>query len=117
MLVVADSSPLIVLINIGHINILPDLFGNVIIPPEVAGELAQEKRSQPIRAFIAAPPDWLTEQAPSTVEAIPMLHSGEASAISLALEVHADLLLIDEMLGRKAAALPVFTSPVPWRLP
>jgi predicted nucleic acid-binding protein len=105
MLVVADSSPLIVLINIGLIDILPDLFGKVIIPPEVATELAQDKRPQPVRAFIAAPPDWLIEQAPATVEAIPMLHPGEASAISLALEVHADLLLIDEMLGRKAAAL------------
>ena len=34
-----------------------------------------------------------------------MLHPGEASAISLALEVHADLLLIDEALGRKAAVV------------
>ena len=34
-----------------------------------------------------------------------MLHPGEASAISLALEVHADFLLIDEMAGRKAAAV------------
>ena len=73
MLVVADSSPLIVLINIGHIDILPDLFGKVIIPPEVAAELGQGNRPQPVRAFIAAPPGWLIEQAPATVEAIPML--------------------------------------------
>lgn len=32
-----------------------------------------------------------------------MPHPGEASAISLALEVRADVLLIDEVLGRKAA--------------
>ncbi len=105
MLVVADSSPLIVLINIGCIDILPRLFGKVIIPPEVSSELAQEKRPRPVRVFIASPPAWLIEQAPSSVEPIPMLHPGEASAISLALEVHADLLLIDEMLGRKAAVV------------
>ena len=37
------------------------------------------------------------------MEPIPLLHSGEASAICLAIEVHANLLLIDEILGRKAA--------------
>ena len=55
MLVVADSSPLIVLINIGHIDILPLLFGKVIIPLEVSGELAQDNRPQPVRTFIATP--------------------------------------------------------------
>ena len=32
------------------------------------------------------------------------MHPGEASAISLAPEIRADLLLIDEIFGRKAAA-------------
>lgn len=39
MLVVADSSPLVVLTMIGHIDKLPKLFGQVIIPPEVSAEL------------------------------------------------------------------------------
>ena len=103
MLVVADSSPLIVLIEIGCIDILPALFGKVIIPPEVSAELAQDKRPQPIRTFISSPPAWLIQHAPSSVDSIPMLHPGETSAISLAIELHADLLLIDEILGRKAA--------------
>jgi predicted nucleic acid-binding protein len=103
MLVVADSSPLIVLINIGCIDILTRLFGKVLIPPEVSAELAQDNRPQIVQAFIAKPPGWLLEKTPSTIEAIPALHAGEIAAISLALEVHADLLLIDEILGRKAA--------------
>jgi predicted nucleic acid-binding protein len=37
MLVVADSSPLIVLIKIGQIVVLPKLFEQVVIPPEVSG--------------------------------------------------------------------------------
>lgn len=105
MLVVADSSPFIVLINIACIDVLPILFSKVLIPPEVSAELAQFNRPQSVREFIAAPPHWLTEKAPSTVEPIPTLHAGEVSAISLALEVHADLLLIDEILGRKAAVV------------
>lgn len=104
MLVVADSSPLIVLINISHIDILRDLFETVIIPPEVSREMREDKRPQAVRTFMATPPAWLAEQAPTSIETIPMLHPGEASAISLALEIHADLLLIDETLGRKAAA-------------
>lgn len=74
MLVVADSSPLIVLINIGHIDILPRLFRTVIIPPEVSREMSEGKRPQLVRTFIATPPAWLVEQAPTAVEPIPMLH-------------------------------------------
>ena len=70
MLVVADSSPFIVLINIGRIDILPHLFGMVIVPPEVSGELREDKRPQAVRTFIAAPPAWLIEQAPKSVEPI-----------------------------------------------
>lgn len=76
MLVVADSSPLIVLINIGNIDILPGLFGKVIILPEVAAELAHEKRPVPVRTFIASPPAWLIQQAPLSIEPIQMLHPG-----------------------------------------
>ena len=103
MLVVADSSPLIVLLNVNVVHILPALFGEVYIPPQVAQELRNPKRPQTILDFIAHPPAWLIEQAPAATESIPNLHPGEQGAISLALELRADLLLIDESRGRKAA--------------
>jgi predicted nucleic acid-binding protein len=56
MIVVADSSPVIVLVNIGQIQILPALFGTVINPPQIAAELSGGKRPQPVRDFIAAGP-------------------------------------------------------------
>jgi predicted nucleic acid-binding protein len=104
MLVVADSSPVIVLVNIGHINVLPMLFGQVVIPPEVAAELRQANRLPAVRRFMASAPLWLVERAPAIIEPVASLHAGELAAISLARELHADLLLIDEMEGRKAAA-------------
>lgn len=39
MIVVADSSPFIALIAIGHVEVLSDLYGKVLIPPEVEAEL------------------------------------------------------------------------------
>jgi predicted nucleic acid-binding protein len=103
MIVVADSSPLIVLVNIGQIQILPALFATVIIPPQIAAELSDGKRPQPVRDFITVRPGWLTVQAPAVIESIPEIHEGEQAAISLATELQADLLLIDEMDGRAAA--------------
>jgi predicted nucleic acid-binding protein len=104
MLVVADSSPVIVLVTIDHIRILPALFREVAIPPQVVEELTRASRTAEVREFIAAPPPWLVERSPSYVETIETLHAGEMAAISLARELKADLLLIDEVEGRKAAA-------------
>lgn len=103
MIVVADASPLIVLVNIGCVDVLPKLFQEVTIPPQIAVELASTLRPQAVRDFIAHRPSWLIERKPAGTEKIPKLDLGEREAISLARELHAELLLIDEVLGRKAA--------------
>jgi predicted nucleic acid-binding protein len=103
MIVIADTSPLIVLNSLGQTDLLPVLFGTVTIPPQVAEELADARRPQLVRDFIAKRPAWLRVQAPAVMEVIPLLQAGEAAAISLAQELNADLILIDEIEGRKAA--------------
>src|SRR2546423_607060 len=103
MLVIADSSPLIVLVNIGHIEVLPKLFGDVVIPPAVASEIAAPTRPQIVRDFAAARPAWLRVQAPTVIQQIPELHQGESEALSLAMELHADLVLIDERKAYREA--------------
>lgn len=103
MIAVADSSPFVVLVSIGHIDVLAALFSDVFIPPEVEAELASPRRPDAVRAFIAEPPSWLRVQHPVSLEPIEGLHAGEAAAISLARELGADLVIIDERLGRRAA--------------
>ena len=103
MIVVADSSPFVVLIAIGHGDLLAALFQRIIVPNEVAAELGSPKRPEAVLAFIAAPPAWFEVRTPVSPVAIPGLHPGEASAIALACECRADLLLIDERQGRKEA--------------
>lgn len=104
MLVVADSSPINILVRIECIHVLSPLFQTVCIPLEVLRELSEPRTPDAVRKFIAAPPPWLQVQAPRLIESIPPLDAGEAAAISLARELKADALLIDERDGRKAAA-------------
>jgi predicted nucleic acid-binding protein len=103
MLVIADASPLVGLVKIGHADVLPALFGEVIIPPKVAEELTRPARPDEVRAFMASAPPWLSVRAPTHLEPIADLDAGELEAISLATELRADLLLIDEAKGREAA--------------
>jgi predicted nucleic acid-binding protein len=103
MLVIADSSPLIVLVAIEHIDVLPKLFKQVIIPPAVSNELRNPRRAQSVRDFFLAEPAWLRVQSPSRVEQIPELHLGEMEALSLAIELRADLVLVDERKAYREA--------------
>lgn len=103
MIVVADTSPLIVLVNIGHIQILPRLFGRVIIPVTVHAELQLDRRPALVRSHFSSLPEWLELRVPATLLSIPKLDPGEIAALSLAVELRADLVLVDERKTYRAA--------------
>ena len=106
MLVIADTGPVNYLLLVGHIDILPALFGNVILPSVVRDELQDPGTPLLVRDWIAHPPSWvdvrLTTSDPDAVS-LKGLDAGEAAAISLAVELAADLLLMDDREGVIAA--------------
>lgn len=107
MLIVADSSPLRYLVVLEAEQILPAIFGQVWIPGAVLAELSATGAPQRVRDVVSHRPDWLRirEPAPDTLNGIDSrLDPGERSALALAKELAADLVLIDEAEGRREAA-------------
>lgn len=104
-LVIADTGPINYLILIEHIDVLPALFDRVILPAVVRDELKHRRAPVPVQRWIADPPSWaeVHETAhvhdPSVVE----LDAGEEDAIALAVEIRADLILMDDRDGARIA--------------
>jgi predicted nucleic acid-binding protein len=102
-LVIADTSPINYLLLIGHVDILPALFERVILPAVVAEELKHPKAPLAVRNRIAAPPAWVDLRQTAIAHAhdpsMDRLDAGEEDAIALAVEIHADLLLMDDEEG------------------
>ena len=105
MIVVADTSPLNYLIRLDHAEILRHIYGRVLAPPAVLIEMRHPDAPAEVRAWAAAPPSWLEEMPVEQLDTTlaDQLGMGEREAISLAVELRADVLLIDELAGRREA--------------
>lgn len=105
MIIVADTSPLNYLIRLGHPDVLREIYGRVLVPRAVLIEMQHPEAPPEVRAWASAPPAWLEERHVQQIDVslAEDLGDGEREAISLALEIHANLLLIDERAGRQEA--------------
>lgn len=103
MIVVSDTSPLNYLVLIDCVHILPQIFDEVWIPPAVFAELGRPEAPSPVRSWLGEPHDWLAIESPKTLLAALDLDAGEREAISLAVEVGASFVLLDDKKGRTAA--------------
>ncbi len=103
MIVVSDTTPINYLVLIGEIDLLPKLFGRVAAPPAVLSELRQPGSPEAVQVWMSAIPEWLEVRAPSSIDPAIRLGRGEVEAISLARELQATEVLIDDMQARKAA--------------
>ena len=106
MTVVSDASPLISLAAIGRLDLLRQLFGTVSIPAYVHKEVTQATGRAGAEELAAS--DWVVVRKLGNeflARALDgELDRGEAEAIALAVELKADLVLIDERRGRAVAA-------------
>jgi predicted nucleic acid-binding protein len=104
MIVVADTSPINYLLLINQIDLLPRLFQQIIIPDVVRDEMLDPDAPLVLQEWIANPPSWLTIQSVPVLDTtLNSLDPGEQAAITLAQTLPADLLIIDERLGRQIA--------------
>lgn len=94
--IVSDTSCFIVLSNIHQLDLLQNLYGEVITTPEVYKEFGETL------------PDWVriipAENLSEQKTLSHILDLGEASAISLALEIPGCTIILDDIKARTYAA-------------
>jgi uncharacterized protein len=108
MLVVSNTSPLLNLAIIGHLNLIKEQFNQVIIPVAVFKELRLRESLPGSNLLEKAYQDkWLKVQSVTNNNFVKLLQreldQGESEAIALAIELKADLILLDEKEGRRIA--------------
>jgi len=108
MPVVSNTSPLSNLAMIDRLELLRSQLGQITIPPAVQKELERMRNPSALTRLIAAFADGWLQVAPLTTpvsqELAALLDSGEAEALTLATELKASLILLDETAARLRAS-------------
>lgn len=103
--VVVNSTPLIVLCGIGKLDVLKEMYGEIIIPSAVFTEVTAKTDSA--CAQIQVEKDWIhVEQIKDHSEKKmykAKLHAGEVEVMILAQEQKADLVILDDNAAKKTA--------------
>ena len=105
MIVVSNTSPINNLAAISQLNLLQLLYHQIVIPNAVYRELT----NIPVACTLEVKTfQWIEKRAVANSTLVKTLQleidEGEGEAIALAIELNADLLLIDERIGRIVAS-------------
>ncbi len=108
MIVVSNASPLIILSKLGEFDLLPRLFTDIVIAPEVWDEVVVKGVGLPGATEVQQAPWIRVEPVINAAQIIAWqaqhnLGLGELATILLAKELTADLALIDERRARLLA--------------
>lgn len=99
--IVSNTTPIISLLKIESLSILPDLYRKIIIPEEVFNEIENGKNKPYYTDLLKL--NWIEIMPIKDKKSLSYfldLDKGEAETIILANEIDADLVIIDERLGR-----------------
>lgn len=98
MITVSDTSPVHYLILIRQEKLLPEIFGEIIIPEPVSDEMRHPNAPAEVREWIDSPPPWVKIRKASLgySPAVAGLGRGELAAIAIAIEENADAVLMDD---------------------
>jgi len=106
VIVVSNTSPLTNLAAIGRLDLLSQLYGQLHIAEGVWGELNAGGQAWP-GANEVAEANWISRHPVGNDDLVLALSRdldrGEAESIALAIELNADLLILDEREGRRLA--------------
>lgn len=108
MIVVGDTSVIINLAFVGEDAVLAALFGEVIVPTAVADEFRRLATSGGVFHGLNLPGFVRIQHPASIPHSLATRHDldpGETEARALAVEIHADAILMDEATGRNVALL------------
>jgi len=102
-LAVVDSTPIIALALVGRLDLLQQLYGQIVIPPAVQREVLAGGPGAAGRTELDQA-TWIRVaplQDARRAEMLSDLDLGEAEVIALAQELDADVVIIDERLARR----------------
>ncbi len=99
--VVSNTTPIISLLKLNRLELLKQLYAQIYIPLAVYNEIEAGKAKEFYKDLSKI--DWIKIVGIQDEQAVKYfldLDSGEAEAIVLATELNADLIILDEKLGR-----------------
>jgi uncharacterized protein len=103
--VIVDTSPLQYLHQIGLLDLLPDFYGEILIPESVVREIAAGRVLGVTLPELSALP-WIKVRKVSGLAVLPLvsdLGAGEREVLALALEADHPLVVLDDALARRVA--------------
>lgn len=103
--IICNTSPFQYLHQIGQLQILHALVGQIITPPAVVSELA-EGRTQGVDLPDLDALPWITVRAPVSAPAAALINdlgAGETQVLMLALEMPGAIVILDDALARRMA--------------